>query len=54
MVLDLEAAPLEQVERLQPIGAGVARHHHPVEFGYIGGRGTHGCAFLSFVIPPRI
>ena len=42
MVLDLEALAPEQVQRLEPVGTGVFRHHHAVKDG--SGTGRHGCA----------
>ncbi|MGK9020065.1 hypothetical protein ACRS9I_24445, partial [Pseudomonas aeruginosa] len=35
LVLDLVALAFEQIERLQPIGAGMAGHDHPVERGVL-------------------
>ena len=37
-VLDLVALAVEQIERLQPVGAGMAGHDHPVERGLFGRR----------------
>jgi hypothetical protein len=35
LVLDLVALAFEQIERLQPIGAGMVGHDHAVELGVL-------------------
>jgi hypothetical protein len=41
VVLDLITLSPKQILRLQTIGAGVLRHHHPVDYRAFGGRGRH-------------
>ena len=41
VIVDLVAFPLEQIERFQPVGAGMVFHHHSMKFGAFGCMGRH-------------